>query len=204
MKKGEKKKYKHHIHRECGEDFLHIELNSRFKLPPSHSFDSAYWRIWNVWAYGFIWFSLFLYIRIIRHYYSACRFAKVKICHKNQTECSSESIAIFVLVFLPFLFIPFYCVQIHPIQSHFHRLVWLLLLIWCMRVCILILRFSIFFFRFLFFILFLRVNFHPLVLIVFVEQLSSFAFFFQIATKEVFCLRARVLMSMCACIILSK
>lgn len=92
---------------------FYIELNSRFTLPPSHSFDSAYWRIWNVWAYGFIWFSVSLCGSF------GLQFTFLLLGTNVPQELNAHEVyRHFCFSFFPCSLL--YCVQIHPIQSHFH------------------------------------------------------------------------------------
>lgn len=91
--------------------------------PLSHSFDSAYWRIWNVWAYGFIWFSYSLChtlhsISVYRSLWAYCiRFplsVPILICHKIEVNAhevyrhvSFLVVVFFYVVRIAYKFIPF-------------------------------------------------------------------------------------------------
>lgn len=116
--------YKYHIRMRWGFSILSEILVSH--CPLSHSFDSAYWRIWNVWAYGFIWFSYSLChtihsISVYRSLWAYCiRFplsVPILICHKIEVNAHEvyRHVSFLVVVF-------FYVVRIAYKFIQFNRI----------------------------------------------------------------------------------
>lgn len=101
--------------------------------PLVSDFDSAYWRIWNVWAYGFIWYSASLFCPNVDH--SRLISVAIPFVQKlNYWESNWISFSFFFGSFFHHFFIDD-CGQIHPTSIAFSSCFFSLPKLYCCCYC---------------------------------------------------------------------